>query len=64
MIATVIAIIKSIFWLVVRFFKRKDEHEPQASLDKARTDAATGSDANLNADLDAAADRNRLHDRP
>ena len=45
--------------LVLFLFKRKDANEPQKTLDKARTDAATGDDDALNADLDAAADRLR-----
>lgn len=52
-------ILADIFWLIVRGVKRSDANAPQQTLDQARTDAATDNDAQLNADLDAAADRLR-----
>lgn len=52
-------IISAMFWLLKRFFERQDANEPQRTLDKARNDSASGNDAALNADLDAARDRLR-----
>jgi hypothetical protein len=46
-------------WLIQRLLTRKDAHEPQQRIDDARTQAATGDDAGLNASLDAARDRLR-----
>ncbi len=57
MFSSIISIIKDIFWLIVRGKKQADAAKPQNDLDKARTDAATGNDAGLNADLDSARDR-------
>ncbi len=66
MIKSALSIISSIFWLVLRFFKRKDANEPQRILDQARDASARKDDATLNAALDAAADRlrNKTTDHP
>jgi hypothetical protein len=60
----IFTIIADIFWLVIRFFKRKDANEPQRTLDQARQDSATGNDDALNRDLDNARDRRLQNGSP
>lgn len=58
-----LSIISSFFWLVVRYFKRRDRNEPQREMDKAREASARGDDDELNRRLRAASDRLRNPNR-
>lgn len=59
MLKSLLSLLAIIAGFVARYFKRRDAQEPQTRIDKARTDAATGNDAALNADLDGADQRLR-----
>jgi len=54
-----LAIIKSIFWLIVRGLTRRDKAEPQREINKARRASRKGDDKTLNDVLSRARDRMR-----